>query len=195
MHDIEPYWLWRDYYASETDEKSPFYKKEYDEIYFSNTIYNYFIHPQWDCFESNTLYLKILYADYDLGYCILEFIGEWNDCLYNDIMYLKRNIIEELLAQNIQKFILIGENVLNFHYSDDSYYQEWFEELENGWIVGLGFRKHLIREFENGGIHHYIQFEEEEYAFDWRIMLPKVLFQKIEYDFFGKNTSLIEENL
>jgi hypothetical protein len=190
MHDIEPYWQWRDYYTAENDKNSPFYKKQYDEIYFSNTIYNYFIHPQWDCFESNTMYLKILFVDYDLGFCILEFIGEWNDCLYNDIMYLKRNIIEELQAHNIQKFILIGENVLNFHYSDDSYYQEWYEEIENGWIVGLGFLKHVVGEFKQAGIHHYILFEDEESAIDWRILMPKEVFRKIENDFFQQNQFL-----
>lgn len=190
MHEIEPYWQWRDYYTAENDEKSPFFNKVYDEIYFNNAIYNYFIHPQWDCFDSNTLYLKILFVDYDLGFCILEFIGEWNDCLYNDIMYLKRNIIEELIANNINKFILLGENVLNFHYSDDLYYQEWHEEIENGWIVGLGFRKNLIKEFRSVGIHHYIEFEEEEYAIDWRTMMPKELFAKVEADYFNQNNIL-----
>ncbi|MDD4576104.1 MAG: hypothetical protein PHI36_06725 [Bacteroidales bacterium] len=190
MHDLEPFWLWRDYYTAETDKKSPFYKQEYSETYFSNVIYNYYIHPQWDDFDSNTLYLKILYADYDLGFCIIELIGEWNDCLYNDIKFLKRNIIEALLAENINKFILIGENVLNFHYSDDSYYQEWFEEAKNGWIVALGFRQHLIHEFKNAGIQHYIQFENEEYPINWRIMKPKELYVRIENDFFNQNLLL-----
>jgi hypothetical protein len=190
MHEIEPYWQWRDYYTAENDEKSPFFNKVYDEFYFNNVIYNYFIHPQWDCFESNTLYLKILFVDYDLRFCIIEFIGEWNDCLYNDIMYLKRNIIEELIANNINKFILLGENVLNFHYSDDSYYQEWYEEIEKGWIVGLGFRQNLIKEFRSVGIHHYIKFEEEESAINWRTMMPKVLFAKVEADYFNQNNIL-----
>lgn len=190
MHELEPFWLWRDYYTAETDKKSPFYKQKYSEMYFSNAIYNYYIHPQWDDFDSNTLYLKILYADYDLGFCVIELIGEWNDCLYNDIKFFKRNIIETLLAENINKFILIGENVLNFHYSDDSYYQEWFEEVEDGWIVAMGFRQHLIHEFKNAGIQHYIQFENEEYAINWRIMKPKELFVRIENDFFNQNLLL-----
>lgn len=190
MHELEPFWLWRDYYTAETDKKSPFYKQKYSEMYFSNAIYNYYIHPQWDDFDSNTLYLKILYADYDLGFCAIELIGEWNDCLYNDIKFFKRNIIEALLAENINKFILIGENVLNFHYSDDSYYQEWFEEVKDGWIVALGFRQHLIHEFKNAGIQHYIQFENEEYAINWRIMKPKELFVRIENDFFNQNLLL-----
>jgi hypothetical protein len=30
---------------------------------------------------SETLYLKILYADYEAGYVVIEFIGEWNDAI------------------------------------------------------------------------------------------------------------------
>ena len=41
-------------------------------------------------------------------------------------MFLKRNIIDELVGEGIDKFIMIGENVLNYHASDDSYYEEWF---------------------------------------------------------------------
>src|SRR5690349_18387201 len=115
MHDIEPFYNWRHIYVSEQDERSPFYGRVYSEFEFSNTVYNYYIHPQWDDFGSNTLYIKILFADYERQFVILEFIGEWNDALYNDIMFLKREVVEELESQGIRKFILIGENVLNFH--------------------------------------------------------------------------------
>ena len=49
------------------------------EFEYSNTVYNYYIHPQWDDIGSGTLYMKELYADYENGFAILEFIGEWND--------------------------------------------------------------------------------------------------------------------
>ena len=90
MHDIEPYFNWRNYYTAEEDKDSPFYGKVYDEFKYSNKIYNYFIHPQWDYIGSPTLYIKLLYADYEDGYAIIELIGEWNDCLNNDVMFLKR---------------------------------------------------------------------------------------------------------
>ena len=46
----------------------------------------------------------------------------------------------------INKYILIGENILNFHYSDDSYYEEWFDDNgDNGWIVLLNFREHVLK--------------------------------------------------
>ena len=97
---------------------------------------------------SATLYLKILYVNYDNGYCIIELLGEWNDCLYNDIMYLKRNIADDLMANGINKFILIGENVLNFHASDNDYYQEWFDDIEDGWISLVNFQDHVLLEME-----------------------------------------------
>ena len=115
MHDIEPYYNWRLLYTAETDPKSPFYKNKYSEFEFSKTVYNYYIHPQWDEFGSQTLYLKLLFVNYQEHFCIIEFIGEWNDILYNDVMYLYRNLIEELMSNDIRYFILIGENILEFH--------------------------------------------------------------------------------
>lgn len=73
------------------------------------------IHPQWDHFGSNTLYIKILFVDYAEGFCIIELIGEWNDALYNDIMQLKREVLEILMDCRINRFVIIGENVMNFH--------------------------------------------------------------------------------
>jgi hypothetical protein len=110
---------------------------------------------------------------------VIEFIGEWNDAINNDIMYLKRNIIEHLISHHINKFILIGENVLNFHYSDDSYYQEWFEDIEDGWIAGISFREHVMREFENADIDYYIAFGGRLNELDWRIFNPIQLFEKV----------------
>jgi hypothetical protein len=180
MHSIEPFYRWRNLYNSEEDANSPFFEKEYSEFEFSNTIYNYLIHPQWDEFGSATLYLKIIYVDYDLGFAIIEFIGEWNDCLYNDIMYLKRDVIDLMIKENITRFILIGEHVFNFHYSDDAYYQEWYEDIEDGWIVGINFRIHVINEFKNCFIHRYIQFSVSGEDFNWRKYDPVGLFQAIE---------------
>ena len=115
VHSIEPFYQWRGYYIASEDPNSPFYNREYSEFEFTDTIYNYYIHPQWDNMGSKTLFLKILYVDYELGYTILEFIGEWNDAIENDIMVLKRDIVEPMMEQGINKFILVGENVLNVH--------------------------------------------------------------------------------
>ena len=140
MHDIEPYHRWHQYYDSSEDPYSPFNGKEYNYDLYSETIYGYYIAPGWDFIGSETLYIKILFTDYERGFSVIEFIGEWNDAINNDIMHLKRNILEHLIYNGVNKFILIGENIMNFHGSDDCYYEEWFEELEDGWIAGFLIR-------------------------------------------------------
>lgn len=101
MHEIEPFYNWRHIYIAEEDKKSPFYGREYSEFEFTQTVYNYFIHPQWDDFGSRTLYLKIIYTDYELNFAIIEMIGEWNDAIENDIMELKREVIDKLMEHGI----------------------------------------------------------------------------------------------
>lgn len=180
MHEIEPFYRWRDDYVAAEDDRSPFYQTEYNEFEFDKQIYNYLIHPQWDFFGSNTLYLKILFVDYDRSYAIIELIGEWNDAIDNDIMTLKREIIESIINEGIDKFILIGENVLNFHSSDDCYYEEWFQEVEDGWIAGVNFREHVIDEFRQNNIDYYINFGGDLDNLNWRQLKPIQLFKRVE---------------
>jgi hypothetical protein len=180
VQDIEPYYNWRHHYIASEDERSPFYDREYSEFEYTNTIYNYFIHPQWDDINSPTLYIKILSVDYDNGFAIIEMIGEWNDCINNDIMTLKRDIIEPIMEYGINKFILIGENVLNFHSSDDCYYEEWFDEVEDGWIAFLNFREHVLNEFQQANIDYYIVSGGHLNDIAWRTASPQQLFEKVE---------------
>ena len=133
MHTLEPYYAWRNHYIASEDPRSPFFDREYSEFEYSTKVYNYFIHPQWDTIHSPTLFCKILFVDYEERFAILEFIGEWNDCLYNDIMQLKREVVDVLQAEGIHRFILIGENVLNFHFGDDCYYVLGGELSELSW--------------------------------------------------------------
>ena len=177
MHTIEPFYNWRHLYISSEDENSPFYGREYSELQYSNTIYNYYIHPQWDDIGSETLYIKVLFTDYEEKFTIIELIGEWNDAINNDIMLLKRDIIDELIYMGINKFILVGENVLNFHESDDSYYEEWFDDIgEDGWIVCLNFREHVLKEFKRANIDSYFISGGELNDFHWRKFSPGQVF-------------------
>lgn len=121
---------------------------------------------------SSTLYLKILFADYRERFAVIELLGEWNDVLYNDVMYLKRNIAEPMMAEGINKFIIIGEHVMNFHADANDYYEEWFDELEDGWIVGLNFRDHVINEFSRARLDYYIAFMGGFASFNWRRLTP-----------------------
>ncbi len=180
MHTLEPYYSWQHLYTPETDELSYFYKnRSEDDIYYKNTIYNHYIHPYWDDIGSPTLYIKVLFADYKNRFSVIELFGEWNDCINNDIMFLKRTIIESMMKENINKFILIGENILNFHYSDDCYYSDWFEEIEDGWIAAVNFRMHVRLEFEAINLDSYIAFGGELDDLNWRTFLPVKLFEKV----------------
>lgn len=179
MHDIQPYHRWLNYYDPAHDENTPFYGKEYNYDLYSEEIYGYYIDPAWDFFGSETLYLKILFVDYDLGYSIIELIGEWNDTINNDIMYLKRDVIELLIANGINKFILLGEYVFNFHGSDDCYYEEWFDEVEDGWIAAVNFREFVEEEFANYNIDSYINFGGTLQVENWRTLKPVQFYEKI----------------
>lgn len=174
MHDIEPFHLWRDVYIASEDKLSPFYRREYSEFHFTDKIYNHYIHPQWDSFGSCTLYCKILYANYEQQLVVIELMGEWNDALHNDIMELKRGIIDPMIKQDLVKFLLIGENVLNFHASDELYFEEWWDDIkeEDGWILGLNFRQHIIDEMQEHQVHNYVHIGAHYNDILWRKVKP-----------------------
>jgi hypothetical protein len=180
MHEIEPYYNWLKYYDSATDDRSPFFGKEYNFDQYSENIYGYYIDPAWDYMGSETLYIKILYTDYELNYTVIEFIGEWNDAINNDIMELKRNIVEPLLKEGINKFILIGENIMNFHGSDDCYYEEWFEEVEDGWIAAVSFPEFVQEEFKKYHVDHYVNMGGTLQIDKWRTMQPHNFFEVVD---------------
>lgn len=182
MHEIEPYYAWLDDYDASKDKRSPFFGREYNELHFTNRIYNYYIHPQWDFFGSSTLYCKILYADYENQFVIIELIGEWNDAVHNDIMEMKRGLIDPLINNGIRKFVLIGENVLNFHASDELYYEEWYDDVkeDGGWIAVLNFREHLIEEMRKFKIHYYLNMGDDFNNIPWRKFKPLDILKLIE---------------
>ncbi len=179
MHEIEPYFNWLKYYDPASDNRSPFFGKEYNYDVYSETIYGYYIDPAWDYMGSDTLYIKILYTDYDAAYSIIEFIGEWNDAINNDIMHLKRNVIDLLLHEGINKYILIGENIMNFHGSDDSYYEEWFEDVEDGWIAAVSFPDFIQDELKKYHVDIYVNMGGTLQIDRWRTLQPHHVFDLV----------------
>jgi hypothetical protein len=176
MQNIEPYYNWRHIYAAEEDAQSPFFRRQYSEFEFTNTVYNYYIHPQWDEFGSRTLYMKILFVDYQLSTAIIELLGEWNDAIENDIMTLRREITDKLYKKGIVKFILIAENVLNFHSSDDSYYEEWYEQVndDRGWLTIINMPEQSKQDFKKARLTNYIELMELP---QWRTLKPEVIIE------------------
>lgn len=179
MHELEPFYNWQHIYISEEDERSPFYGVEHSQFEYTDTVYNFYIHPQWNYFGSRTLYLKVLIADYEEKYAVMELIGEWNDAVENDIMTLKREVLENFMDEGITKFILIAENVLNYHSGDRDYYEELYEELteENGWVVCLNMPEQTQYDFRRAKLHQLVELMEID---NWRVHKPYHLFKKID---------------
>jgi len=179
VHEIEPYFQWRHMYMAEEDPRSIFFGRTYSEFEFSQTVYNYYIHPQWDEFGSKTLYLKILFVDYESKFAIIEMIGEWNDAIENDIMYLKREVADKLMKEGVTKFIFIAENVYNFHSGDRDYYEEFYDELseEEGWAVLVNMQPGAQHDFLQRKLNRYIELMEIE---AWRTYKPEDFFQLID---------------
>ena len=179
MHNIEPYYNWRHIYTSEEDNRSPFYGRTYSEFEYSQTVYNYYIHPQWDEFGSKTLYLKILLADYEEHYSVIELIGEWNDAVENDIMELKREVLDKFMDEGIFKFIIVAENVLNFHSDGRDYYEELLEDVseENGWVVCLNMPEQTQYDFKRAHLDRFIELKDMP---EWRTYKPYHLYRKLD---------------
>jgi hypothetical protein len=182
MHDIEPWHGWRDEYRAELDKHSPFYGNEYNEFTFSSQIYNYYIHPQWDDFGSETLYGKLLYVDYAEGFAMIELIGEWNDAISNDIMFIKRDVCDMLIKKDIHKFVIFCDNVLNIHTDDDVYYEEWYSDVQdyNGWICLVNTFDHVLLELERIRLQYYMYFGPQFNDMIWRNQKPRFIVDAIE---------------
>jgi hypothetical protein len=164
---------------AEEDPRSIFFGRTYSEFEFSQAVYNYYIHPQWDEFGSKTLYLKILFADYDAKFAIIEMIGEWNDAIENDIMELKREVLDKLMEEGIYKFIMIAESVFIFHSGDKDYYEEWYENMcdENGWAVIINMPESTQYDFKKRKLNYLIELIDLP---DWRTYKAYHLFRKID---------------
>jgi hypothetical protein len=180
MHELEPFYKWEGLYSASEDERSPFFGQTYQE--FDISLYDHVLHPAWDYVGSETLYVKVLFADYEKGFSIIELLGEWNDTLHNDIMHLKRNLIDFQFSEGIRKFLLIGENVLNFHGLEDDYYQEWYEECEEGWIVCMGFREFIHREWNKYGLDAYMSWGGNLEIENWRTLSPQRIFEMADLE-------------
>lgn len=172
MQDIEPFYGWLNLYDHHTDELSPFHGVEHSEFYYDRAVYNYLAHPLWDSIESESLLVKILFADYDKGYAIIELFGVWNDLLQNDFGLLRQNCLEPMMENGIQQFIFICENVLHVYVEEDDYYQAMAEDLEDGWMCLLRTREHVREDLREYNLDQYFFWAPELDTLQWRKLKP-----------------------
>jgi hypothetical protein len=69
--------------------------------------------------------------------------------------------------------------VLNFHSSDDSYYEEWHEQLEddNGWVAIVNLPEQSKYDFKKARLTNYINLMELD---QWRTLKPEYIFNIID---------------
>ena len=77
--------------------------------------------------------------------------------------------------------LLQDHNVLNFHGSDNCYYEEWWDDIkdEDGWICIVNTLDHVLDEMERVQIQHYCEIGDEYNAINWRKKSPKMAYQEI----------------
>ena len=94
-------------------------------------------------------------------------------------MRLKRDFVDELIPLGIDKYILIGENILNFHADIPDYYDEWLEEVPEGWMAFINLRPHVIQELNQYGLDAYFLLGGTLDDLSWRAASPKKLYEKV----------------
>ena len=75
--------------------------------------------------------------------------------------------------------MLICENVLNYHSSEDDYYQEWFDDVEDGWVALINCREHVLREMESARNDYYLAMGGTFDNVSWRSLVPSKVFDRV----------------
>lgn len=75
-------------------------------------------------------------------------------------MFLKRDLIDILSKNNIYKFIIFCDNVLNYHGDDDCYYEEWYDDIKDdiGWVCLVNTFDHVAAEMQRYSLQYYLNY-------------------------------------
>lgn len=179
LHHIEPFYGWLHLYNHEEDAQSPFHNIEHNLFYYDRSVNEIPAHPLWDYIGSESLLVKILYADYIQGFAIIELFGEWNDLFDNDYKLLAENCLTYLVDNGIKHIILICENVFHSYLDGNDYYHAMQEELEEGWICTLRLRDHIQEEMEKYSISEYFFWSPILDEIPWRKLKPFQLYRLV----------------
>lgn len=181
LRDIEPFYGWQHLYQTEKDTLSPFYEVTHSEFYYDRFVNGIPMHPQWEDFGSESLLCKIIYANYKVGFAIIELVGEWNDLFENDYKLFAENCLTYLVDNGIDKIVLICENVFHIYLQDDDYYDAMQEEMgEEGWICLLKPREEVVEEMTQYHILDYFFWSQILDEVNWRALNPLEILKRIE---------------
>ena len=180
FHDIEPFYGWLNLYNHEDDPRSPYHEVKHNQFYYDRSVNEMPAHPLWDTIGSESLLIKILYANYESGYAIIELFGEWNDLYENDYKLFAENCLTYLIDQGINRFVLICENVFHAYFESDDYYDAVQEELEEGWISLIRPRPNVLEEIEAYHLTSYFYHSPLLDDLQWRKLKPFQLVDLIE---------------
>ena len=69
--------------------------------------------------------------------------------------------------------------MLNFHSSDNCYYEEWHEDVleDGGWVVMIGLPEQSQHDFKKARINYYVELFDFP---QWRTTLPQFLFAAVD---------------
>ncbi len=181
LHHIEPFYGWLAWYSHDQDERSPFHEVEHNQFYYDRSINQIPAHPLWDDFGSESLLCKILFADYEKGFAIIELFGEWNDLFDNDFKLFAENCLTYLVDHGIDRFVLICENVFHIYLDQTDYYDAMLDELgESGWMCLLRTRQQVKEDLDEYGVSAFFYQSERLDQIPWRRLKPAQLFALIE---------------
>ena len=68
---------------------------------------------------------------------------------------------------------------MNFHGSDDCYYEEWFEDMEEGWIVAINFPKFVTDEWNVYNVDNFLIYSGDLEIANWRTLKPAALLERV----------------
>jgi len=88
-------------------------------------------------------------------------------------------VLDKFMEEGIFKFILVAENVLNFHSDGKEYYEELSEDVteKNGWVVCLNMPEQTQYDFNRAHLERFVELMELD---NWRTYKPYHLFKKID---------------
>ena len=102
--------------------------------------------------------------------------------MHNDSMFLKRELVDAMVEEQIYRFIFIAENVLNFHGDETDYYEEWYDDLQEyqGWAVVLNLQPHVLEEMQETRLDDYLHLGTLFNDINWRPHEPARIYEAIE---------------